>query len=106
MISYGIAIATLAFLLLGFTANYITVLGREIEYVDTIAVTVPVFLLMVPTVSETLCRAPDDHPFVTELTSPVLLGFHAGLLLMLIVGLGAQIIHLWKRRKTAATEIR
>lgn len=105
-VSYGIAVVTLAFLLLGYTAKRVPILGRGAEYVETIALTITVFLLMVPTVSETLRRVPDGHPFVTDLKSPVLLGFHAGLLAMLVVGLGVQITHLRRKRKAAATNIR
>lgn len=105
-VSYGIAIVTLVFLLLGYTAKHMGILGRGAEYVETIALTITVFLLMVPTVSETLRRVPDGHPFVTDIKSPVLLGFHAGLLVMLIVGLGVQITHLRKKRKATSTNIR
>lgn len=104
-ISDGIAVVTLALLLLGYVANYLPMLGRAAEYVETIALSVTVFLLMVPTVSETLRRVPDGHPFVTDLHSPVLLGFQAGLLLMLIVGLAVQITRLRKKHKVASLTI-
>jgi len=55
------------------------------------------FLLMVPTVSETLRRVPDGHPLVTDLKSPLLLGAQGVLLLILVIGLAAQIR--WLRRR-------
>lgn len=104
-ISYAIAIVTLVFLLLGYAAKSLAFLGRAADYVETITLSVTVFLLMVPTVSETLRRVPDGHPFVTDLKSPVLLGFHAGLLVMLIVGLGVQVTILRRQRKAVAPAI-
>jgi hypothetical protein len=57
-----------------------------------------VFLLMLPTVTETLRRVPDGHPLVTDLHAPLLLGSQASLLVMLIIGVTAQIIYLAKQR--------
>jgi hypothetical protein len=59
-----------------------------------IFLTLTTFLLMVPSVSETLRRVPDGHPLVTDPKSPLLFGSLAILLVMLIVGLTAQIVHL------------
>ena len=58
---------------------------------------------MVPTVSEILRRVPDGHPIVTDPSSPILKGALAGLAAMLILGLAAQFIYLFrfKRGKSA-----
>jgi len=52
---------------------------------------------MVPAVSEVLRRVPDGHPFVTDLKSPLLLGAQGSLLIILIIGLTAQLIYLKKQ---------
>ncbi|WP_408159485.1 hypothetical protein [Herbaspirillum lusitanum] len=57
-ISYGIAAATLLFLLAGYGVAWLP-LGRAAVYLETCCLTVTTFLLMVPTVSETLRRVPD-----------------------------------------------
>ncbi len=93
-VSYGIAVATLVFLFAGYGAGRFTQAAGVARYIETVCLTVTVFLLMVPTVSETLRRVPDGHPFVTDLKSPLLLGFQASLLVMLIVGLSIQIMYL------------
>jgi hypothetical protein len=98
-VSYVIAIATIAFLVVGYAATKIQFLGRSAIYIETICLSFTAFLLMVPTVSETLRRVPDGHPLVTDLKSPLLLGAQAGLLVILIVGLTAQILFLRKRNK-------
>lgn len=96
-VSYGIAVATLLLLVLGYGIGHIAFIGRAAVYVETIALSLTAFLLMVPTVSETLRRVPDGHPFVTDLTSPLLLGSQGGLLVILIIGVTAQIISLRKK---------
>lgn len=102
--SYGIAAATLVFLLAGYGIGRFSKAGHAAKYMETVFLTVTTFLLMVPTVTETLRRVPDGHPFVTDLKSPLLLGFQASLLVMLIVGLSAQIMYLRRKGKAAATQ--
>ncbi|MFZ6647611.1 hypothetical protein ACO0LO_17950 [Undibacterium sp. TJN25] len=100
-VSYGIAIATILFLMIGYGAAKMQFLGRAAIYIETIFLSLSAFLLMVPTVSETLRRVPDGHPFVTDLKSPLLLGAQAGLLVILVLGVTAQILALRKKRKLA-----
>jgi hypothetical protein len=97
---YGIAIATILLLLAGYGAGRIPSLGRAANYVETACLSLTAFLLMVPTVTETLRRVPDGHPLVTDLRSPLLLGTQASLLVILIIGLTAQIIYLRRQGRT------
>ncbi|MGB7191855.1 MAG: hypothetical protein WBD81_00215 [Collimonas pratensis] len=95
-VSYGIATATILLLVTGYGIAHITSVGRAAIYIETICLSLTAFLLMVPTVSETLRRVPDGHPFVTDLKSPLLLGFQGGLLIILVIGVTAQVISLRK----------
>lgn len=97
-VSYGIATATIVLLLAGYGVGRFPRLGRAARYIETICLSLTVFLLMVPTVTETLRRVPDGHPLVTDLKSPLLLGSQASLLVLLIVGLTVQIVYLRKQR--------
>lgn len=101
-VSYGIAVATLIFLFAGYGVGRFGKGSGAASYVETILLTLTTFLLMVPTVTETLRRVPDGQPFVTDLKSPLLLGFQASLVVMLIVGLSIQLIYLRKKGKAAA----
>lgn len=101
-VSNGIAIATILFLLAGYGVGLLPGLGRAAKYVETIFLSLTVFLLMVPTVSETLRRVPDGHPLVTDVNAPLLLGAQAALLVMLIVGVTVQIVRLRRGNSTAA----
>jgi len=100
-VSYGIGAATLLLLLAGYGVGRLPGLGGAARYIETICLSLTAFLLMLPTVTETLRRVPDGHPLVTDLNAPLLLGAQAGLLAILIVGLTAQIIHLRRQDRTA-----
>lgn len=100
--SYVIGAATLVVLFAGYGVGYLPMLGRAGRYVEAISLTFSAFLLMVPTVTETLRRVPDGHPLVTDLKSPLLLGAQATLLGLLVVGLVAQILHLRRQGRAAA----
>ena len=91
-----IGAATLLFLFAGYTVGRVTALGRVRWYLETFLLTFTVFLLMVPTVSEILRRVPEGHPIATDPNSPILRGALAGLAAMLILGLTAQFIYLFK----------
>ncbi len=101
-VSYVIGGLTLVLLFVGYGVGRFSVLGRAAEYLETISLSLTAFLLMLPTVTEILRRVPDGHPLVTDLASPLLLGSQASLLVMLIVGLTAQIIHLRRQGRMAA----
>ncbi|MFH5183772.1 hypothetical protein ACHHV8_14700 [Paenibacillus sp. TAB 01] len=102
--SFVIGAATIVLLLAGYGIGRISTFGRVGvgKYLETIALSLTAFLLMLPTVTEILRRVPDGHPLVTELNSPILLGAQAILFVMLIVGLTAQIIHLRRQGRLAA----
>lgn len=97
-VSYAIGIITLLLLLAGYGIGRPRSIGRAGIYIETICLSLTAFLLMLPTLTETLRRVPDGHPLVTDLNSPVLLASQASLLLALVIGLTAQILYLRKQR--------
>jgi hypothetical protein len=105
-VSYGLGVVTLLLLLTGYGVGLFPDLGRATTYVETICLSLTAFLLMLPTVTEILRRVPDGHPLVTDLNSPLLLGAQASLLVILIVGLTAQIIGLRAQGRITANRMR
>lgn len=105
-VSYGIGAATLALLFIGYGVGRIAGEARAARYVETICLSLSAFLLMVPTVTEILRRVPDGHPLVTDLGSPLLLGAQGTLLVLLVVGLTAQMVGLVREGKRAASSPR
>jgi hypothetical protein len=98
-VSVVIGAATLLFLLAGYGVAHLRQRPPLVNYAETVLLSLTVFLLMVPTVSETLRRVPDGHPFVTDLASPVLVGAQGALLVMLVVGVTLQIMSLRRQRR-------
>lgn len=101
-VSYIIGATTIVLLVAGYGVGRLQWLERARRLIETVCLSLTVFLLMVPTVTETLRRVPDGHPFVTDMKSPLLLGAQASLLVILVIGLTAQIIHLRRQGKVAA----
>lgn len=99
---YVIGALTLVLLLAGYGVGHLRGLGRAARYIETVCLSLTAFLLMLPTVTEVLRRVPDGHPLVTDLKSPLLLGSQGSLLIILIVGLTAQIVHLRRQGRIAA----
>lgn len=101
-VSYVIALATLALLFVGYGVAYLPRVGRAIKYIETISLTLTTFLLLVPSIKETLTRVPDGHPFVTDPKSPVLLGALGAVFLLVVVALIVQIVHLRRQGRSTA----
>jgi hypothetical protein len=104
-ISPAIGAITLVLLFAGYGVHYISVLGRARVYLETVLLSLTAFLLMVPSVSETLRRVPDGHPIVTNPESPLLKGALGFIALVLVVGVIAQMIHLRREGKRTARRV-
>ncbi|MEW6344135.1 MAG: hypothetical protein AB1704_26050 [Pseudomonadota bacterium] len=92
--SYIIGVAAILLLIFGYGVGRLPIPGRISVYAETFSLTLTVFVLMVPTVTETLKRVPDGHPLVTNLKSPLLVGAQGVLVLGLVLGLIAQAYYL------------
>lgn len=97
-ISSIVATITLVVLLLGYGISRWPVAKRFGKYVETISLSISVFLLMVPTVSESLRRLPVGNPLVTDMKDPLLLGAQGALFLILIIGIPLQVRALYKQK--------
>ncbi|MBV4473608.1 hypothetical protein N8H74_05750 [Pseudomonas sp. B2M1-30] len=93
-ISPVIGAITLLLLFAGYGIGFVRWLGRAGVYLETILLSLTVFFLMVPTVSETLRRVPDGHPVVTDPNSPLLKGVLGFIALALVMGVTAQVVFL------------
>ena len=97
-VSSIVATITLVVLLLGYGISRWPMARRFGKYIETTSLSISVFLLMVPTVSESLRRLPVGNPLVTDLKDPLLLGVQGALFLALIVGVSLQMRALYKRK--------
>jgi Sec-independent protein secretion pathway component TatC len=97
-VSTIVATVTLVVLLLGYGVSRGFAAKAWAKYVETICLSISVFLLMVPTVTESLRRLPVGNPLVTDLKDPLLLGAQGALFLALIVGIPLQMRALYRRK--------
>ena len=97
-VSAIVASVTLAMLLLGYGIARWRTAKTFWKHVQTIALSISVFLLTVPTVSESLRRLPVGHPLVTDLKDPLLLGVQGALFLALIIGVPLQMLALRRQK--------
>lgn len=91
---YAVGALTLVFLLVGYGVGSLPGRNRASSYIETVSLTLSVFLLMVPTATETLRRLPPGDPIVADLQSPLLRGVHLALLAALVAGLTFQVMRL------------
>lgn len=89
-ISPAIALVTLLCLFGGYAANKLVFLGRLRNYIETILLSLTVFLLMVPSVSETLRRV----PIVTDPNSIVLKSALGIIAAIFVLGVVVQLYYL------------
>ena len=97
-ISAIVATVTLVMLLVGYGIAQWRTANRFWKYVQTVSLSISVFLLMIPTVSETLRRLPVGHPLAADMKDPLLLGVQGALFLALIVGVPLQLLALRKQQ--------
>lgn len=102
-ISSIIATITLSLVLVGYGISKLPVSIRALKYVETIALSMSVFLLLIPTVSETLRRLPVGNPIANGIKDPILLGAQAVIFVALIVGVSLQVRAIYKRSSTWST---
>lgn len=91
-VSYAIGGLTLVLIAVGYGVHGVSFLGRLRRYIETISLSFSVLLLLLPTITETLTRVPDGAPLASSVSSPIVLGSHAALLLAFVVGLIAQVV--------------
>jgi hypothetical protein len=96
-VSSIVATVTLVMLLLGYGLSRWARAGSIWRYVETVSLSISVFLLMVPTLSESLRRLPVGHPLVIDMKDPLLLGAQGALLLALVIGVPVQMRALYRR---------
>lgn len=98
----GAAVAALSLvsLTVGATIGFIRPLARQRWTIETIALSVSYFTLLLPSVTETLTRLPAGAPVASGVEDPLVVSFQLTLLAALIVGVTLQLLS--RRRRTPA----
>ncbi|WP_183577935.1 hypothetical protein HDF18_10385 [Mucilaginibacter sp. X5P1] len=98
--AHGLAIIILVLIPIGLYAKSIKFLGKNADYVQTIALSTTVLLSMVPTTVESLTRLPISHPIADGPNAPVI---QMGLLIffvLYVIGVVYQVIKIRAAKKS------
>lgn len=100
----GAAVAALSLISLtvGATVGFIKPLARYRWSIETIALSVSYFTLLLPSVTETLTRLPAGDPVASGVEDPLVVGFQLTLLVLLILGVTFQLLSRRRRLSSAA----
>ena len=100
----GAAVAALSLISLtvGATVGFIRPLARYRWSVETIALSISYFTLLLPSVTETLTRLPAGDPIASGVEDPLVVGFQLTLLVLLILGVSLQLLSRRRRLSSAA----
>ena len=96
--AHGLAIMTLAALLVGTVANTTKLFGKLSRYVRAISYSATLFFHGVPAITDGLMRLPVGNPIVTSLEDPLLRGCYLALLVAFLLGLGLQLRWISRQR--------
>ena len=93
-IAHGLAVLSLASLLLGVIAEKTRIFGKLSRFVQAGFYLATFLFNMIPAVTEGFLRLPVGSPLVTSLADPLLQGSHLALVLAFVIGLILQIRYL------------
>jgi uncharacterized membrane protein len=89
-----LSIIPLLLVLVGALAGRGNWFGRATSYVETICLSTSYFFLMFFFTTESLTRLPPDHPYAASADAPELLPVRLVLLVLLVAGIGFQVVRL------------
>ena len=100
----GAAVAALSLISLtvGATIGFVKPLARYRWSIETIALSVSYFTLLLPSVTETLTRLPAGDPVASGVEDPLVVSFQLTLLVLLTLGVTLQLLSRRRRLSSAA----
>lgn len=96
-VSYMIATLTLLVLATGYGISRLKTRGRLLNAIEIFSLSFSALLLMVPTVTETLTRVPEGHPWAANPAAPLVLGAQGTVFAIFVIGVAAQMVALFRR---------
>ncbi|RZJ01987.1 MAG: hypothetical protein EON90_01340 [Brevundimonas sp.] len=98
----AISILSLGALVTGALIRFAAPLGRHRGWIETVAMSVSLFTLLLPSVTETLTRLPAGDPIADSPQAPLVVTFQLTLLVALIVVIVLQLLY---RRRVAQAAV-
>ncbi|MDJ0710951.1 MAG: hypothetical protein QNJ14_11190 [Woeseiaceae bacterium] len=89
--AHGLAVMTLAALVVGMAAAMLNLFGKLSRYVQAFSFTATLLFHCIPAVTDGLMRLPVGNPVVTSLEDPLLRSAYLALLILFVVGVSLQL---------------
>ena len=96
--AHGLAVLTLAALVVGSIAVKTTIFGKLSDYIKAVSFTGTFLFHMIPAITDGLMRLPVGSPIVSDIEDPLLKGFYLSFLVIYIIVVSMQIMILRKQR--------
>ncbi len=96
--AHGLAVLTLAALVVGMAAAILNLFGKFSRYVQAFSLSATLLFHCIPAVTDALLRLPVGDPIVTSLEDPLMRNSHLALLVLFIIGVSLQLRWVYKRQ--------
>ena len=96
--AHGLAVLTLAALVVGMAAATLKLFGRLSRYVQALGFSATLLFHCIPAVTDALMRLPVGDPVVTSFEDPLIRGAHLALLVLFLIGVSLQLRWVYQQR--------
>ena len=96
--AHGLAVLTLAALVVGMAAAILKLFGKFSRYVQAFSLSATLLFHCIPAVTDALLRLPVDDPVVTSLEDPLMRSSHLALLVLFVIGVSLQLRWVYKQQ--------
>ena len=96
--AHGLAVLTLAALVVGMAAATLKLFGKLSRYVQALGFSATLLFHCIPAVTDALMRLPVGDPVVSSLEDPLLRGSYLALLVLFVIGVSLQLRWVYRQQ--------
>ena len=96
--AHGLAVLTLAALVVGMAAATLNLFGKLSRYVQALSFSATLLFHCIPAVTDALMRLPVGDPVVTSLEDPLIRSSYLALLILFVIGVSLQLRWVYQQR--------
>ena len=96
--AHGLAVLTLAALVVGMAAALLKLFGKLSRYVQALSFSATLLFHCIPAVTDALMRLPVGDPVVSSLEDPLLRGSYLALLILFVIGVSLQLRWVYRQQ--------
>ncbi len=96
--AHGLAVLTLAALVVGMAAALLKLFGKLSRYVQALSFSATLLFHCIPAVTDALMRLPVGDPVVSSLEDPLLRGSYLALLVLFVIGVSLQLRWVYRQQ--------